>query len=403
MKSMKRLCIVISILLTITMFLTGCWNRRELNTISVVLAMGIDWVDGQYQLSVQVSDPSQMSTNRSVSQRSPAIVFSERAPSIFEALRKITTKASRRMYLSHMRLVVISEKIAERGIRSPLDFLFRDHEVRPDFYMAIAKDCDAKDILSFVTPMEVLPALDLYKSLKVSETAWAPTAAVNVVDMMQWVTKDGIEPVLTGITLIGNRDKGKKMDNVNQPASMAEYKYTGIGVLLDDRIVGWLNESDSKGYSYITGKVHSTVGHIPCPGSPKDYFVAEVYKSQVKIKPFIRNGKPIIRVEMKNEDNVGEYHCQGDLGDEKFFNQLQQAARQQQKQLLQRSISHVQQKYGADIFGFGEAFHQKYPRQWRTWKKNWPEIFKNDLKVEIVVTSKINRTGKLMNPIHKEP
>lgn len=402
MNAFTRIGAVITAMLIMVMFLSGCWNRRELNAISVVLAMGIDWVDKQYEVTVQVSDPSQMSINRSTGQRSPAIIFSERAPTIFEAIRKITTKASRRMYLSHLRIVIINEEVAKRGIHTPLDFLFRDHEVRPDFYMAIAKGCSAKDILAFVTPMEVLPAMDLYKSLKVSEHAWAPTSAVNVVDMMQKLTKDGIDPVLTGITIIGNRKKGMRMDNVKQPTSLAEYKYTGIGVLLDDRIVGWLNESKSKGYSYITNNVHNTVGHIPCPNS-KEYFVTEVYKSKAKITPSIQNGNPFIKVELRSEGNIGEYHCQADLTAEQVFKQLQEAVREEQKKTLEDSIAYVQQKFGADIFGFGEYFHEKYPRQWQAWKTEWPEVFKNELKVEVIVKSELHKTGKILNTIHKQP
>ncbi|WP_435171707.1 Ger(x)C family spore germination protein [Paenibacillus glycanilyticus] len=401
MNGCKRIGLAFTAFILMASLLTGCWNRRELNAISVVLAMGIDWVDEQYQLTVQVSDPSQMSINRS-GERSPAIIFSERAPTIFEALRKITTKASRRMYLSHMRIVIINEKIAERGLRNPLDFLFRDHEVRPDFFMAVAKGCDAKDILAFVTPMEVLPAIDLYKSLKVSESSWAPTSAVNVVDMMQKVTKDGIEPVLTGITLIGNRNKGMKIDNVKQPKAYAEYKYTGIGVLLDDRIVGWLGESDSKGYSYVSNIVRSTVGHVRCPDG-RDNFVVEIYKSHAEIIPSIKDGKPHVKVKMKSDANIGEYHCSADLGDEKVFSQMQQVAREEQRTTLEHSIRHVQRKYGADIYGFGEAFHRKYPKQWNKWKKQWPEIFKNDLQVEVVITTELHKTGKILNTIHKQP
>ncbi|GLX67968.1 Ger(x)C family spore germination protein [Paenibacillus glycanilyticus] len=398
----QRIILALTACMMMLMCLTGCWNRRELNAISVVLAMGIDWVDDQYQLTVQVSDPSQMSMNRSVGQRSPSIVFTEKAPTIFEALRKITTKASRRMYLSHMRIVIINEEIANRGIRMPLDFLFRDHEVRPDFYMAVAKGCDAKDVLAMVTPMEVLPAMDLYKSLSVSEHAWAPTSAVNVVDLMQMVTKDGVEPVLTGITLIGNREKGMKIDNVKQPRAYSEYKYTGIGVLLDDRIVGWLNEQDSKGYSYITNNVDSTVGHVKCPDS-KENFVIEVYSSHADITPSIRNGKPKITVVLRSEANIGEYQCKADLADEKVFSQLQEQARMEQKMTLENGIKQVQHKYGSDIYGFGEAFHRKYPKLWQSWKKRWPEIFKNELEVDVIVKSELHKTGKILNSIAKQP
>ncbi|WP_245581126.1 hypothetical protein [Paenibacillus ginsengihumi] len=111
---------------------SGCWNRRELNELSVVLAMGIDQVGDQYEISLQTVDPSQMGRNRKT-ERSPTTVYSERAPTLFEAIRKITTKASRRMYGSHLHLLLFDENVARAGIRRTLDLMLRDHEVKARF------------------------------------------------------------------------------------------------------------------------------------------------------------------------------------------------------------------------------------------------------------------------------
>ncbi|OXS59996.1 hypothetical protein B1A99_10755 [Cohnella sp. CIP 111063] len=177
--------------LALVLLLTGCWNRRELNALSVVLAMGIDKVGEQYVVTLQIVDPTQMSQNR-VAERSPVVTFTQRSATIFEALRRVTTKASRRMYVAHLRLLVFNEKAAREGINDIVDFVARDHEFRPDFYIAIAKGSTAQDLLELTTPTEVLPAMELYKSLKVSQRAWAPTAAVNIIDFLQKITKTGV-------------------------------------------------------------------------------------------------------------------------------------------------------------------------------------------------------------------
>lgn len=137
-----------------------------------------------------------MSRNRG-SDRSPVSIFSQKAPTLFEAIRKITTKSARKMYVAHIRLVIFDKQTARNGIKEPLDFLFRDHEVRPDFYMVVTKGTSAKDVVSFITPTEILPSIGMYKTLKVSEKVWAPTSAVKVTEMLKKLTKTGVEPVLT--------------------------------------------------------------------------------------------------------------------------------------------------------------------------------------------------------------
>ncbi|WP_249901992.1 Ger(x)C family spore germination protein [Paenibacillus sp. PK3_47] len=377
------------------MFLTGCWNSKELNEMSVVMAIGIDRVKDQYEVSVQVVDPSQMSRNRPMD-RSPTIVFSIRASTIFEAIRKFTTESSRKMYLSHLKIVIFDEETAKKGIKEPLDFLFRDPEVRPDFYLAVVRDHSAKDAVTFVGPTEVLPAMDMYKALRVSEKAWAPTSAINVKDLLQYFTKDGIEPVLTGIRL-RNLEKGLTVENVKKSPQHVNYFFTGIGVFKEDRLVGWMNESESKAYTYITNRVSSTVAAIDCPDS-NEKFVIEVIRSKVKIHPEIVDHEPHISLVVDTEANIGESACNTDLKDERVFKDLKDAAREYQEQILLDGVRSAQ-KLGSDIFGFGEAFHRKYPHQWNMWKEDWAQKFQQ-LKVDVRIHYHLKRVGKIISPVN---
>lgn len=380
--------------------LTGCWNRKELNELSIVLAVGIDSVGDQYELSLQVVDPSQMTRNK-ISDRSPTRVYTERASTLFEAFRKFTTKSSRKMYFSHLQFVIFDEKTAKNGIQAPLDILLRDHEMRPDFHLAIARKHSAKEIISFVTPTEVLPALDLNKSLEISEKLWAPTTAVNVMDIMQSLTQTGIEPVLTGIELIGNPDKGMSLDNVKQPLTYTSFAYTGVGVFRGDRLVGWLNESDSKALTYISNKVASTAASIPCPHSDGEFSI-EVTHSQIRTIPLVKENKPHVRLEVFIEANIAEVQCDVDLTDEKTILDMQQAGSDELKKFLLSGVHQAQHKYSSDIFGFGEAFHRKHPKWWREWKKDWAPMFK-ELPVEIEMNYNLRRNGEITAPIEHNP
>lgn len=398
MNSYRSTTLSLFMCILLMVFITGCWNSRELNEISVVMAMGIDTVDNQYEISLQVVDPSQMSRNRPMD-RSPTIIFSKRADTLFEAIRKFTTESSRKMYMSHMKFVIFDENTAKKGIKEPLDFLFRDHEVRPDFYLAVVRGNSAKDAVTYVTPTEILPAMDMYKALKISEKAWAPTAAVNVKDLLKQFTKDGIEPVLTGIRL-NHLEKGLTIDNVKKSPEHANYLFTGIGVFQDDRLIGWMNESESKAFTYISNSVSSTVTSIDCPYS-KEKFAVEVISSKVKVRPEIIGDEPHISLVVVTEANIGESACNMNLKDNRIFNDFQEAARENQEQILKKGVSNAQQ-LGSDIFGFGEAFHRKFPREWRKWKGDWSQKFQK-LDVDIHIHYRLNRVGKIISPFDTKP
>lgn len=375
-------------------FITGCWNSKELNELSVVMAMGIDSIGDQYEVSLQVVDPSQMTRNRSM-ERTPTLVFTSRSGTIFEAIRKVTKESSRQMYLSHLKFVIFDEATAKKGIQEPLDFLFRDHQVRPDFFTAVVRGHTAKEAVTFVSPTEVLPAMDMFKALKVSEKAWAPTSAVNVRDLLQIFTKEGIEPILTGIRL-RDIEKGLTLENVSKSPDHANYSFTGIGVFRDDRLVGWMNDTESKAVTYISNRVSSTVAAVKCPISEGE-FAVEVISSKVKIIPSIVEDRPKITIKAQVEANIGEMACIADLTDYNVTEALRKAASEELDFVFRAGIRRAQE-LGSDVFGFGEAFHRKYPRKWHSWKNNWDEEFRQ-LEVGIDIAYQLNRMGKILNPI----
>ncbi len=42
---------------------------------------------------------------------------------------------------------------------------------------------------------------------------------------------------------------------------------------------------------------------------------------------------------------------------------------------IKNTVSKVQNEFESDIFGFGSAFHRKYPKEWHKVKHNWNDIF----------------------------
>ncbi|ETT57698.1 germination protein, GerC family [Paenibacillus sp. FSL R7-277] len=398
---MRRTVILICVLVLMSTPLTGCWSRKELGDLAVAIGLGIDRTDKGYRVTVQIVAPSLAAASSGGAGGPPALVVATESATIMEALRKLTTMLPRKVYLSHLSMLLLDEAMAREGIRKPLDFLFRDHEVRPDFDVAIVREGTAYDALSIMTPLERLPARDLYDSLNGSQKNWAPTSAVRLLDLMKWFDLDGQEAVLTGLHMVGDLEKGKTKENVDSINSPLKFEYRGIGVMKDDVLLGWLNEEDSKAYNYVTGKVKSTVGKVDCPDKDGN-FVMEVLDAKTSIKPEVRNGEPSATVKVRIEANVGEVECSLDLNSRKTLEKMKERAIARTEALIVTGIRDVQNRFGVDIFGFGNKFHQKYPRYWHKWQDQWNEKFRR-MDVKVVVEYIIKGRGRIVNPPFKEP
>ncbi|WP_309244759.1 Ger(x)C family spore germination protein [Cohnella silvisoli] len=391
----RRYFIYMFISLVWVSFLTGCWNRKEMNELAIVLAAGIDKVDDRYRFSAQVVDPGQVSSRKGGGGgRAPATLYTEEADTIFEAVRKITRISPRKLYFSHLRIFVIDESLAKEGMAEVLDFLNRDHEIRSDFYIVVSKGVKAEDTLKILTAVETIPANQLFSSLDASERNWSPSMTVTIDSLIDDLISDGKNPVLTGLRVVGELETGKSKRNVENIDPPGRLRYSGLAVFKKDRLIGWLNEDESRGYNFIMDNVKSSVGNVTCPGEGK--VIGEVIRANTVVKGMVYRGRPQVNINVRIEGNVGEVECATlDLTKKDTIRELEKKMGKKIGKSMESVIEKAQNSYKSDIFGFGKAIRRSNPKAWKTLKKGWDEEYFTDLRVTINVDYKIRGTGTM--------
>lgn len=389
---MKRILALILLHIVVTLLLSGCWNRRELNELAIAVAAGVDWVDDRYRLTVQVAIPGQLTAKKSGGPQAPATLFTAEGDTIFEASRRMTQVSPRKIYFSHLRMFLMDEAMAREGIAKVLDLLSRDHEFRPDFYLVITRGATAEETLKIMTQMETIPANKLYESLQTSEKAWSASMTVTLDELINDLTSSGKHPVLTGLIITGDRDIGRTRKNVENIDTPGQLKYSGLAVFKLDKLIGWLNEKDSRNYRLISGDVKSSVSFIPCKNEGK--IIIETLRTDSKLKGRIVESRPEMDIRINMEGNIGAVECSGlDLSEPATVRELEAEMEENLKRSLESVVDKVQSKFKVDIFGFGEAFRRSHPREWKEMEKTWNERYFPNLKTNIHVDYKIRRTG----------
>ena len=392
---MKK-CIVT--LLVLTLFLSGCWDRRELNELGIAMAIGIDKTENEYVISAQVVVPSEVSMKASTG-RSAVTLYTATGETVYEAIRKMTKNAPRKMYPGHLQILVINEDLAKEGIAESLELLSRDWELRSDFYVVVAKDITATEVLNVTTPIENIPANKMFNSLKTSEKNWAGTEGVILDELVTNLISDGKEAVLTGIQVLGNKETGTSKQNVESITPSTRIEYDNLAVFKGDQLVGWLNEEESRGYSDITNTVKKTVTSISCPKEGK--IIIDIFRFHSKIVGSINKGEPEVDIKIEAEGNIGEVLCSIDITEPETIDKLEKIYEEEVKEIIHQTIESVQKQYQSDIFGFGEAIHRSNPKEWNEMKEHWDEKF-SDLTVNVHIDMKIRRIGTVNNSFLKK-
>ncbi|MGM0876085.1 MAG: Ger(x)C family spore germination protein [Bacillota bacterium] len=394
---MKKIISFFFMFLLMINILTGCWSRKELNELAIATALGIDKTEDGYIVSVSIINPGEIAGQGSTG-RTEVVRFMKSGDTVFEALRKISTDGPRKIYLAHLREVIIGEELAKEGIGKTLDFISRDHEMRTDFYITIAKGSSAYDILNVQTALEKVPANKLFNALENSEKNWAPTKTVSLDELINSIVSKGKEPVLTGIYVYGDPEFGSSFQNVQNVSPKTGLRLDSLGVFKKDKLLGWLNEKESKGFNYITDNVISTIVNVPCEDAK---ISIETIRSKTKVKGKIEKGKPKIDINVTTEGNVGDVQCKIDLSKPEKIKELGEKYETDIKDQMEVAIKRMQEDYQSDIFGFGEAIHRADPKAWKRLETNWDQEFAK-LEVNVKVEGNIRRLGTITESFQKE-
>ena len=387
---MRKNLILILIIIMGTI-LIGCWSRRELDTIAIISAMGIDKSEEEGKLSVafQIIKPSELQgaiPSGAGSASSKGVwVLTSTGYTIIDAARNATMQSDRKLFFPQNKIVVIGEELAREGITPLIDFLNRDPEPRRTSWLLIAKG-KAHDIISAKHEQVNIPAEAIENMIK-SSSATSMAIQVNINEFLKNLASPTSDPIACRIEMIqDHQNKNQKM------------RLTGASVFRKDKLVGFLDEHETRGLNWILGKVVSGIILVKSPKDENEDVALEIIRASSKIIPEISDDQIKITIEIKEEGNLAEQLPDIDLTNTKMFKELEQRKAQVIKNEVQSVLEKAQKEWGADIFGFGDAVHRKYPKEWKTLQTKWRDVFPT-INVEIKVDARLRDTGLSSAPV----
>lgn len=134
---MKKIIILVSICFMIG----GCFDYKELNDMSIVNGIAVDYQDNKYIVDLEI--------NNSIKQNGDSLVATEIIEGINNnlalAYNEATQNSNKLLYAEHVNLLLLSEEVAKKGINEIIDFFLRDITINNNYMVVITKN--PKDIL----------------------------------------------------------------------------------------------------------------------------------------------------------------------------------------------------------------------------------------------------------------
>lgn len=374
------------ILILIILFLmTGCWNYQELNSLAISTAMAIDKKDDEYEVSILIanSKKNQVSSKEGESQ---TVVYSAKGKSISEALKNIDLENPRQTYIGHLAVIVISEEVAKEGLDNVLDLLLRDSESTKRFYLAIAKDDEAKSIIKVISPLETFPSQTISTNIKASSESQAISSAVTYSKFIENTLKKGMNPILPTITIEGSASKGEKAKNLESSSLDAILKLSTIAIFKYDKLVGYANKDQSRGINLMLDEIKEMIVEYKCD---KNILVTSLSEVNTNIDISLKKNKLKATINVDGIGDIIENNCKLDLTNTKTINKIEKRVNQKVEKIINNGLDLIQKDLKSDVIGFGNILYKKEPKYFN--KINWDKEFP---KLNIKVNSNIKITTK---------
>ncbi|HHW47889.1 MAG TPA: Ger(x)C family spore germination protein [Clostridiaceae bacterium] len=389
-KIKKRSGIVrIAFLLMILLLLTGCWNNRDLTEINIVAGIGLDRTeDGKVLLTVQVVEPAAIQTVSSGkgkgggAQPKPVFVESFEGETVFEAIRGILSIVDKRLFFSTAQVLILGERLLQKGMVEVLDFFQRENDINYGMNILVAKGVTPGEILEIENDMDSIPAVYIKETAE-NTVSRGTVKKTTLIDLIKDIDSGERQPAIGQITKAGDK----------------EIRTEGVAVIKDEKLAGWLDPYETRGYMFAIGEVKSAIVNIPVD---KGKIAMEIIRSKGKAKVRFENGEPsTLTIKVEVEANVGAYEGRGRLDSQDDLSILKEILKNEIKKEITQALEKAQKEYSSDIFGFGSYVHKYHPEYWKKVKKDWNDIF-SKLPADIQVDVKVMRTGIIKSPVKKD-
>lgn len=381
--------------------LCGCADRQDIDTLAFVSGVAIDRMPGdeEYQVTFQIINPAQISNQGGKGGDGGKTVVTSyigRGSSISEAMQEAQSKLPRKLFFAHRQIWVIGERVARQGITNLFDITTRTQGGRFSMSVAIAKGGMASDVLDVLTVTEQIPAYKLHQTLEEKAKQTGLVIRTELDDVVHGLVQEGVEPIVSGVEILGRAKQGETEKNVTQTKPTAVVKVDGLALFRQGRLRKWVADEEARGINFIKDRIENTYLQLPCK-EKEDAIGIQITQSKAKIRPSLIKEKPMFTVKVNTKGKVMEANCQVNLEENTEIRRLEKKTSDEIEKQIRTAIGSAQ-KVRADVFGFGQSLHRKHPKEWTRMKQRWPQLFKK-AQVQVQVKTEIENTGLRTQPL----
>lgn len=366
--------IIFIIFLTSLIFITGCWDKVEVDQRLFVSSIGIDLNKGggKDRFIVTFEYPNINAIGKNATENKKTYVVSTASSSIFQAGRQFSTEVPFPLYYKHLKVLILGDELLneEKLVREVVDELNRDTKINKKLQIVVA-DGKAKDILESNTKHNQTSDGVIYTALKDNKFT-SRFSSQTLTDMISDFDFSDVT-ITPKISIKGDG-----------------FKIAGGCIMKNYKHLAWIDERENKVICIINGKVNAESLDIIYKDSIVTYTITNAKSNKnISIDDKIR-ADISIKIEgylqgyIMGENNI--------VYNNEVLKDMEKAIETDVKNEIEKVLDLIQNTYNVDVIGIGEHLSKFHFKEWHQLKKDWDKIFPS-VEINTTVDVKIRRTG----------
>ncbi|USP94749.1 Ger(x)C family spore germination protein [Bacillus vallismortis] len=350
-----------------TLLLTGCWDSRNIEELSLIVGEGLDKPkDKNLELTQQILVPKKISTKEG-SSSDPTKLVSTKGETVHQILRTSALK-NYPTFSQHLRVILLSKELLDghTGMDALINQFVRDNGTRRSSYMFVA-DGKTKDLLKMTD--EGNPASNVIYELTENNSV--------TIRMMDPVTLGEVSAHLTSDDTFAIPHVGKENGKL---------AITGASIIKDRLWHADLTPGQVQNMNLFTGTVKGGVIDLKHDGY---FFSYEVYSSNRKIKTAYKDGTFKFTVTRNIEGRLSEdWNPKEDSFKDSYIKEIENFLAKRLHKTVTGFVNTLQKDIKADPTDLGNEVRIHYPHKWKKISTKWDDYFAKaeiEYKVNVVI------------------
>lgn len=379
---MKKKHTIIILTIIISILLTGCWDKIEINNRGFVIGLGIDKLkedeknkeEDKIKVSFKIPNVALLGTKQTPT-KEPSFYWEAEGETFDTVINEIQSKSPFDLELSHNKVIIIGRDILKDKalFKQILDGVDRNRFFSRKIFMLVSKE-KASDIIK-IRPNEQ-PLVGVYYGNILDSAVKNGTVIDGTLNKLM---KEMEETETTILPLTTKTYNNKRIEII------------GGSIIKDYEIREELNETECRFLNMIIKNNYNIMNiHVDYKNVPVSYKITST-KSETKVSE--KDNKLLLDIYVDTEGDVTqhEFGVKGLIANDKGIRDIEKLSEEKIKENINSLINKLK-KNSLDVINVENILYKYHQPLYKKINEDFDQYFKN-MEVKVHVESKIRRIG----------